>query len=163
VPVKPLPENDLTSDLKQFGDINPEMGYTRLFFAFQRVNRTMMPGIERVLKEAGIADPIWYEILLAADEAGGPGVQMLALQRRLFVPQYALSRHVARMEKAGLIRRESVQGAGRGQIVHVTDRARGLHEQIWQVYRGMIVTAMEERLSTAEAYQALRLMNRLYP
>lgn len=159
----PLPQNTLAEDLDSFGDTDPEMGYSRLFFALQRVNRTMMPGIERALKDEGIADPVWYEILLAADEAGAAGVQMLALQQRLFVPQYALSRHVARMERAGLIRRQSVPGAGRGQIVHLTDKARGLHRRIWQVYRRMIMAALSDRLSPAEAYQALKLTNRLYP
>lgn len=157
-----LPHDDLAEHLAHYGDTDPDMGYTRLFFAFLRINRTMMPEIERALKEAEIADPIWYEILLAADEAGTTGVQMLALQRRLFVPQYALSRHISRMEKAGLIRRQSVQGAGRGQIVHLTDKARGLHSRIWQIYRRMILAALSDRLSPPEAYQALRLMNRLY-
>lgn len=146
-----------------FGDADPRLAYSRVFFALQRINRTMMPGVERALREAGIADPVWYEILLAATEAGAAGVQMLALQQRLFLPQYALSRHIARMEKAGLIRRQSLRGAGRGQIIHLTDSARGLHDRIWLIYRAEIEGHLASRLSTAEAYQALKLLNRLYP
>jgi DNA-binding MarR family transcriptional regulator len=103
---QPIPE-DPAGDQALFGDPSPLLAYSRLFFALQRINRTIMPGIERTLKTEGITDPIWYEILLAAEEAGETGVRMLDLERRLFVAQYALSRHVARIEKAGLIRRTS--------------------------------------------------------
>ncbi len=122
-----------------------------------------MPDIELALKETGLADPVWFEILLAAEEAGEAGVQMRILQRRLFLQQYALSRHITRMETAGLIRRSSVPGAGRGQTVHLTESARGLQDRVWQVYRQRIEAALADRLSTDEAYAALRLMNRLYP
>ncbi len=146
-----------------FGDADPRIGYYRLYFALQRIDRSIKPTIERALKAEGLADPIWYEILLAAEEAGAAGVQMLDLQRRLFVPQYALSRHVMRMEKAGLIRRSSVPGAGRGQRVHLTETARGLHDRIWAVYSRQIEAAFASRLTTKEVYAALTMMNRLYP
>jgi DNA-binding MarR family transcriptional regulator len=146
-----------------FGDADPSIGYYRLYFALQRIGRSIMPDIERALKAEGLADPIWFEILLAAEEAGDSGVQMLALQQRLFVRQYALSRHVARMERAGLIRRCSVPGAGRGQTVHLTDAAHGLQARVWDIYRHRIEAAFGDRLSPAEAYAALKLMNRLYP
>lgn len=87
---------------------------------------------------------------------------MQRLERRLCVPQYALSRHIARIEAAGLIRREAASGAGRGQIVHVTQKGLGLHEQIWQIYVQKIRDAFAPRLSTEEAYELVRLLNRLY-
>jgi DNA-binding MarR family transcriptional regulator len=146
-----------------FGDADPSIGYSRLYFALQRISRTIMPDIERALKSEGLADPIWFEILLAAEEAGESGVQMLALQQRLFVRQYALSRHVARMERKGLIWRCSVPGAGRGQTIHLTEAAQGLQARVWNVYRHRIEVAFADRLSPAEAYCALKLMNRLYP
>lgn len=146
-----------------FKDADPKIGYYRLYFSLQRISRSIMPDIERALKAEGLADPIWFEILLAAEEAGEAGVQMLALQKRLFVRQYALSRHIARMERAGLIRRCSVPGAGRGQTVHLTDATQGLQARVWEVYRQRIEAAFANRLSPDEAYSALRLMNRLYP
>jgi DNA-binding MarR family transcriptional regulator len=149
-------------DQTLFGDSSPQHAYYRLFFALQRVARTIMPDIERALHAEGIADPVWYEILLAAEEAGTQGVQMLTLQRRLFVRQYALSRHVARMERVGLIRRVSVPGAGRGQTVHLTEAAQGLQHRLWAVYSQRIEAAVADRLTPAEAYAALRLVNRLY-
>lgn len=157
------PDPTASDDQALFRDASPTHAYYRLFFGLQRVARTIMPNIERALRAEGITDPIWYEILLAAEEAGAAGVQMLTLQRRLFVQQYALSRQIARMERAGLIRRVSVPGAGRGQAVHLTETARGLQDRIWQVYSQQIEAAFAGRLSPAEAYAAVRLVNRLYP
>lgn len=160
---KPIQSDRLSADQAQFGDTDPRHAYYRLYFALQRIERTILPGIEKALRHLGVADPIWYEILLAAEEAGPAGVQMLTLQNRLFLRQYALSRHVSRMEKAGLVRRESMTGAGRAQTVHLTERAAGLQAQIWEVYSREIEAAFADRLDPSEAYAALRLMNRLYP
>jgi len=163
VPDSESSDRVLDSAAGYFGDVDPGTGYYRLYFALLRINRTIMPGIERALKAVGLADPVWFEILLAAEEAGAQGVQMLTLQRRLFVQQYALSRHIARMERAGLICRSSARGVGRGQTIRLTNAAAGLQERVWQVYRQHIEAAFADRLSTDEAYAALRLMNRLYP
>lgn len=149
--------------LPQFGDDTATTAYGRVFFALLRIERTLMPGIVAELRAMGIADPVWYEILLATDEAGPAGIQMMTLQKRLFVAQYALSRHVARMEKAGLIRREAMPGAGRGQRVFLAPAAEGLHQRVWQVYLARIQQALAPRMSTDEAYALVRVLNRLYP
>ncbi len=143
-----------------FGDADPQIAYNRLFFAVLRIQRQILPEIEKSLREIGIPDPIWYEILLAAEQP--EGVQMQVLERRLFVPQYALSRHIARIEAAGLVRRAAAGGAGRGQIIHVTEAGLGLHERIWQIYAQKIQEALAPKISTDEAYDLVRLLNRLY-
>lgn len=148
---------------RHFGDADPNIAYNRVFFALLRIQRSVMPRVEKTLREAGMDDPIWYEILLATEEAGEAGIQMIALQKRLFVAQYALSRHVARMVKAGLLRREATAGAGRGQTLHLTESARGLHAKVWQVYVARIQEAVAPRMTTEEAYGMLRMLNRLYP
>ena len=148
--------------MPQFGDADPRIAYNRVYFALQRIQRTLMPEIEKSLRGLGIADPIWYEILLAAEEAGAAGIQMLTLQKRLFVPQYALSRHIARIEKAGLIRREASGGAGRAQLVWLTPAAEGLAARIWQIYAEHIHAAFAPDMSTEEAYQLVRTLNKLY-
>lgn len=145
-----------------FGDTDPTVGYNRAFFALTRIQRSVMPEIEKALRALGIGDPIWYEILLAAEEAGDGGIQMLALQKRLFVAQYALSRHVARIEKAGLLRREASAGAGRGQMLYLTPKGQGMHGAIWQVYRAKIQAAFAPHLSAEEAYTLVGMLNRLY-
>lgn len=145
-----------------FGDSDPGVAYNRVVFALLRIDRTLMQGIRRQLADMGIPDPIWFEILLAAEEAGEDGVQMLTLQNRLFVPQSTLSRLIGRIEAAGLIHRRASNGAGRGQRVFLAPAARGLHQRIWQVYEAGIRDALSARMTTDEAYDLVRLLNRLY-
>jgi len=145
-----------------FGDADPRIAYNRVFFALLRIDRSLMPGIAAALREMGISDPIWYEILLATEEAGEDGVPMQALQRRLCVPQYALSRHVARIEKAGYVRRQAIPGAGRGQRLFLAPAAVGLQARVAEIYLSRIQESLSPRLSTDEAYDLVRLLNRLY-
>jgi DNA-binding MarR family transcriptional regulator len=67
------------------------------------------------------------------------------------------------MERAGLIRRRSVPGAGRGQTIHLTEAEQGLQARVWEVCLRRIESASADRLSPDKAYTALRLSNRLYP
>jgi DNA-binding MarR family transcriptional regulator len=152
----------LESGQAQFGDGDPRIAYSRVFFGLLRVQRSVMPEIEKTLRDLGIRDPIWYEILYAVEQSGEAGVQMLALQDRLAVPQYALSRHVARMEAAGLIRREALSGVGRGQSLHLTEMSQGLQDRVWQVYVERIQAAIAPHMTTDEAYDLVRYLNRLY-
>lgn len=166
----PVPAQDtpLTTQLKpaegqpQFGDDDPRIAYNRVFFALLRIQRCLMPEIEKTLRTLGINDPVWYEILYAVEQSGEAGVQMLELQNRLAVPQYSLSRHVARMETAGLIRRKAAAGAGRGQNLHLTDKSLGLQDRVWQVYVTRIQAAFGPNMTTDEAYDLVRALNKLY-
>ncbi len=153
---------DVLPGAPQFGDDDARIAYNRVFFALLRIERTLILRISRKLRDMGVADPVWYEILLATEEAGDDGIQMLALQKRLFLQQYALSRHIARLEKDGLIRREAARGVGRGQTIFLTEKARGLQERIWQVYVAEIHDSMAPQLTTDEAYALVRMLNRLY-
>lgn len=146
----------------QFGDRDPRTAYNRVVFALLRVQRSLMPQIEKSLARFGIRHPIWYEILYAVEQAGPDGIQMLTLQKRLAIAQYSLSRHVDRMEKAGLIRSKPLPGAGRAKSLHLTDASSGLHDEVWQVYVRHIQDALGPKMTTYEAYDLVRVLNRLY-
>ena len=94
-----------SSSADYFGDNTPVVSYNRVWFNIMRAQRKFLPRIAKALKTCGINDPIWYEILLEVELAGPGGQPMAALEDKLFVAQYALSRHFSRMEKAGLLRR----------------------------------------------------------
>jgi len=148
---------------REFRDDDPRIAHNRVWFNLQRIQRSMAPRIARALKTHGIEDPVWYEILIEIERAGADGLQMLELERRLYMPQYALSRHAARLESAGFVRREKLAGAGRAQKLYLTDRGQGLHQQIWPVYMAAIQQELAHRLTVAEAYDLTRVLIRLYP
>lgn len=147
----------------RFDDGDDRIAFNRVWFNLQRIQRSMGPRIARALKAQGIDDPVWYEILIEIERAGPDGLQMLELERRLYMPQYALSRHAARLETAGFVRREKLAGAGRGQKLFLTAQGQGLHQQIWPGYMAAIQEQLAHRLSVAEAYDLTRLLIRLYP
>jgi DNA-binding MarR family transcriptional regulator len=146
-----------------FADDDPRIAHNRVWFNLLRIQRSMAPRIARALKAQGIDDPVWYEILVEIERAGQPGLPMAELERRLFVSQYALSRHVARLQAMGLIRREKMPGAGRAQRLYLTPVGDGLHQKVWPAYEAAIQGELSHRMSTDEAYGLCRLLIRLYP
>lgn len=146
-----------------FHDADPRIAHNRVWFNLLRIHRSMAPRIARVLRAEGIEDPIWYEILIEIEREGAGGLQMAELERRLFVPQYALSRFVSRLDAAGLVRRERVAGAGRAQRLFLSPAGQGLHQRIWPAYMAAIQTELAHRLTVDEAYDLNRLLIRLYP
>lgn len=146
-----------------FGDASDEIAFNRAWFNIMRAHRKFHPRIAKALKSCGISDPIWYEVLLEVELAGPKGQLMAALEDKLFVPQYALSRHVARMEKEGLLRREFIADGRRKQILFLTDKGAGLHAKIWAVYWDAMQAEIGVHLTTDEAYSLSRLLIKLLP
>lgn len=146
-----------------FDDDDPRIAHNRVWFNLQRIQRSMAPRIGRALRAEGIEDPVWYEILIEIEREAAAGVPMAELERRLYMPQYALSRHVARLATKGLVRREKMPGAGRAQRVFLTEQGQGLHQRIWPVYMEAIQHELAHRLTVDEAYDLSRVLIRLYP
>lgn len=144
-----------------FKDENLDISYSRVWFNLLRVQRRLVPLVLRVLKEENIKDPIWYEILEDVDKAGPQGLPMIELERKLHLPQYAVSRHVSRMEEAGFLTKSCFKDERRRNLIFVTDLAAGLHDRVWPKYFEAIKSEISGRLSQEEAYQLARLLIRL--
>lgn len=153
----------MSDEVPLFDDPDPRIAHNRVWFNLMRIQRSIGPRIARALKAEGIGDPVWYEILLEVEKSGPEGLRMLELERRLFVPQYALSRHIARLEAAGLIRSEPLPTGGRARQLHLTPAGEGLHDRIWPAYMEAIQSELAHRLTVDEAYALSRLLVRLYP
>lgn len=160
----PLSQHDTAAPADPFaGDTYPEIGYNRVWFNLMRIQRSLGPRIARALREAGLEDPVWYEILLELEAAGPEGMAMADLEAKLYMPQYALSRQARRLEETGWIRRTPRPGPGRGQTLALTEAGKGLETQVWKIYEDAIRTHLQDRLSTDEAYTLARMLIRLYP
>jgi len=144
-------------------DTDPAVGYNRLWINLLRIQRSTMARIARELREHGIGDPIWHEMLIQIDRAGERGIVMAEMERMLHCPQYALSRHVARLEDLGLVRSAATAGPGRSKRVTITEAGRAKNRAMWPVYERIIQTEFADRLSPEEAYAIVRHLIRLYP
>jgi DNA-binding MarR family transcriptional regulator len=152
-----------SSSADYFGDNTPVVSYNRVWFNIMRAQRKFLPRIAKALKTCGINDPIWYEILLEVELSGPGGQPMAALEDKLFVAQYALSRHISRMEKAGLLRREFIADGRRKQILFLTEQGKGMHARIWPVYWDAMQDEIGPHMTTDEAYTLSRLLIKLLP
>ncbi len=146
-----------------FGNENPSIAYGRVWFNIMRIHRKFHPIMVKALRDEGISDPIWYEILLKTEQAGVNGQPMGALEDQLFVPQYALSRHIGRLEQAGFLRREVIADGRRKQILFLTEKGQGVHSRVWPLYNQAIQQEIGALLTTDEAYAMAQLMIKLLP
>ena len=126
-----------------------------------RAHQAALGRVESALKEAGLPPLGWYDVLLGLERAGPEGVRPFALERALLLPQYGLSRLLARMEEAGLVARGACPGDGRGQMVAVTDAGRAMRARMWPVYGAALQQAVGARLCAAEADSLADLLGKL--
>ncbi|SNR85757.1 MarR family winged helix-turn-helix transcriptional regulator [Puniceibacterium sediminis] len=144
-------------------DTDPSIGYNRLWINLLRIQRSTMARIARELRENGIGDPIWHEILIQIDRAGDVGIVMSELEGKLYCPQYTLSRHVGRLEDLGLVHSVAASGPGRSKRLMMTQAGRDKNRSLWPVYARIIQDEFGSRLTTDEAYDLVHSLIRLYP
>ncbi len=151
------------TDAEFFNDDEAIVSYNRVWFNIMRAHRRLLPRIAKALKAHGLADPIWFEILLEVERAGPAGQLMSKLEELLFVPQYALSRHISRLEKEGFLRREYIADGRRKQVLFLTEKGSGSHLQIWPHYMAAMQEELSDKMSTDEAYHLSSLLIKLLP
>jgi DNA-binding MarR family transcriptional regulator len=130
--------------------------WTRLL----RAHDAALGRVEDSLKAAGLPPLAWYDVLLELERTDG-GVRPYALEQRLLLPQYSLSRLLARLEAAGLIERGACPGDGRGQVIAITDAGRAMRARMWPVYAAALQQAIGARLTAAEAGRLAGLLDKL--
>ena len=75
----------------------------RAWARLMRAHQAALGHVEGALKAAGLPPLAWYDVLAELERAGDCGQRPFALERDLMLPQYGLSRLLARMEEAGLV------------------------------------------------------------
>lgn len=152
-----------SSNADFFGDEDPNIAYSRVWFYILKSQRKFFLKFSQTLKDHGLGDPSWYEILFEINLAGPNGKLMGELETKLLLPQYGLSRHVARMEKADLLRREYISDGRRKQVLFLTDEGTRRLGIVWPLYLDTLKSEMGPLLDTDEAYDLARFLLRLLP
>jgi DNA-binding MarR family transcriptional regulator len=133
----------------------------RAWGCLNRAQQAAMSRVERALKAAGLPPLAWYEVLAELERGSGCGLRPFALEEALLLPQYGLSRLLARMEAAGLVVRGSCPEDGRGQMVALTEAGRAMRQRMWPVYAGAVQEAVGAKLSESQAEALAELLGRL--
>jgi DNA-binding MarR family transcriptional regulator len=139
----------------------PCQSVVRAWSRLVRAHQAAMSRVESAFKAAGLPPLAWYELLVELARAGACGLRPFALEEALQLPQYGLSRLLARMEGGGLILRGSCPGDGRGQIVAMTEAGREMLRRMEPVYSSAVQQAVGARLSSEEAEGLAQLLGRL--
>jgi DNA-binding MarR family transcriptional regulator len=126
-----------------------------------RVHHKAMSSVETALKQANLPPLGWYDALLELERAGDCGLRPFELEERLLLPQYGLSRLLARLEAAGCMRRWRCEEDGRGQVVSITDEGRRVRQLMWPVYAGALQAVIGDKLTPKEAEDLERLLGLL--
>ncbi|WP_284163514.1 MarR family winged helix-turn-helix transcriptional regulator [Frigidibacter sp. SD6-1] len=128
--------------------------------ALMRASRQVREAVERALKAAGLPPLDWYDALWEIEQAP-EGIRPNALETRLLLPQYGLSRLIARLVEAGYVARGPSPGDGRGQLLHLTDAGRAVRRAMWPVYGAALTRTFAGTRAESEAARLAALLKGL--
>ena len=136
----------------------PPLINQEIWIGLSKAHKAALATIEAALKRANMPPLEWYDVLLELDRAGDVGTRAFELRKKLLLPQYGLSRLLARIEKAGYLERRPCEDDGRGQHLFITPPGKAARKAIWEVYSKAIEQAIGGRLGQNDADTLLRLM-----
>ena len=106
--------------------------------------------IEDDLGEAEVLPLSWYDVLLALYEAPDRRLRMYELASAILVTRGGLTRLVARIQKAGLLRREPDPEDGRGLYAVLTEEGLEALRTTWPIYARGIAEHFGRHLTDEE-------------
>src|SRR5688500_15397794 len=120
--------------------------------------------IDRIEDDLGGAEVLplsWYDVLLALYEAPDRRLRMHELASAILVTRGGLTRLVARIEKAGLFRREPDPEGGRGLYAVLTEEGLEALRTTWPIYARGIAEHFGRHLTDEEVEVLDRALRRV--
>ena len=138
-----------------------DQGREKAWRALITAHSAAIEGIERGLSEAGLPPLSWYDVLLELSAAPECRLRMHELARAVVLSRSGLTRLVDRLEKAGLLRRESDPADGRGSFAVLTDEGARMRERMWPIYAKGIAEHFGAHVSDEEAEVLSKALGRV--
>lgn len=107
--------------------------------------------LERELRDARGLPLSWYDVLLQLHESGEDRLRMHELAESLLLSRSAATRFVDRMQKAGLVARETCEADRRGTFVVLTDEGRAAFRSAAPVHLDGVRRHFTDHLDDEEA------------
>lgn len=123
-----------------------------------RANTLAITRVEAALKAADLPSLEWYDVLLEVERAGSGGIRPFALEEKLLLPQYGISRLLERMARDGCIRRVPCAEDARGRVIVITPGGRRLRRRMWRVYGRIIEDTVGRHLDRTQRRDLSRLL-----
>ncbi|MBQ4845227.1 helix-turn-helix domain-containing protein [Pseudoalteromonas sp. MMG005] len=132
------------------------------WIALFRAKEHVLSNVEKVFKQNGLPLFLWYDVLWELDKAGSKGLRPFEIEQGMLIPQYGMSRLLARMEKAGYIVRSPSSVDGRGHLVSITQSGSQTRQKMWQVYSQEIQSSVGDKLTEEECHSLRSILAKLF-
>jgi DNA-binding MarR family transcriptional regulator len=134
---------------------------TQAWVNLMRAQQRVLAAIERDFKAAGLPGLDWYDVLWELSRADRGRLRPFEIEERTLLAQYNLSRLIDRLEREGLVERQTFDKDGRGRWVLITEKGQALRLAMWDIYAKAIARHVGARLPEADAAQLSALLSRL--
>ncbi len=138
-----------------------ERGRIVAWRTFLTAHAAVIDRIERDLAEEGLMPLSWYDVLLALYEAPERKLRMHELASAILVTRGGLTRLVARIEEAALLRREPDPADGRGLYAVLTEEGLEALRRTWPTYARGIAEHFGKHLNDEEVEVLDRALRRV--
>jgi DNA-binding MarR family transcriptional regulator len=116
---------------------------------------------EAKLAQAELPPLEWYDVLFTLKEAPEQRLRLSELAEKVLLSRSNLSHLMDRLEKVGLLRRESCPSDRRGTFAVLTKEGLAMQERMWAVYAESITETFACHLDDDEVKTLQHVLNRL--
>jgi DNA-binding MarR family transcriptional regulator len=141
--------------------ITLESSRNSLWRLFLTTHTRLIDQIERRLASENLPPLEWYDVLFTLKEAPDHRLRLSELADRVLLSRSNLTRLVDRLEKAGLLCRETCPSDRRGTFAVLTDAGLAMQQQMWTVYGEAIVAVFAQYLNDDEVKTLHQVFTRL--
>lgn len=111
---------------------------TRAWIGLIKAQQYLTDKVEIAFKENNLPPYSWYDTLLELDKAPEGSLRLNELGKRVLLNKYNVTRLIDRLEREGLVSRDSCPIDGRGKFACITPKGRKLRKKMWPVYFNVI-------------------------
>ena len=148
------------SDLKKYGIIEEEKRYCEeSLYSMALIYNICNSRLSAFLKPYNL-NPGKLNILVAIRFHGRKkGVSQIEISKHLIVSPSNMTKMIDKLQKEGMVRRESLPGDRRVNIIKVTPKAEKFLDQLWVKYRKMMESFMGDLPTRDKKQTAFYLKN----
>lgn len=139
----------------------PSKAAVGAWIRLMRAQQKALLKVERAFRKAGLPTYAWYDALWQLEQAGEGGLRPRELEQQVLIAQSNISRLIDRMEAEGAVERRPHAEDGRGQIVVITEKGKGIRKRMWPVYAELISEIVSSKVSDRDATNLGSLLDRL--
>ena len=132
-----------------------------LWRLFLTAHTRLLERMEQALAEADLPSMDWYDVLYTLKEAPDHRLRLSELAEKVLLSRSNLTRLVDRLERAGLLCRESCPSDRRGTFAVLTEAGLAMQERMWVVYSDAIASYFAAHIDDDEAQMLQPLLKRL--